>query len=146
MRIGPRATWEPSESSELETRPDERARAAAAYLAWPVAVLDLVRRAPGSLWYRTHLRQAATLGGLVSFGLIVLLAAPLVLVMSLGGPGLGSELTIRIYVVGMLADAVTLGTAAFAAVSSAVRAARGELFSIPLVTPLSRRLFLRRRG
>ena len=146
MRTGPRVISEPNGSSSPGTESDEYARAANAYLAWPLAVFELVRRAPGSLWYRAHLQQAALLGGLLTGAFFALLAVPLFLVLVLGGPALSSAATIRLYAVAMVADIVALGISVFVIVAAALRASRGELFTIPIVTPLSRRLFARRRG
>lgn len=144
MRTGPRVTWEQSEYSSPETNSDEYARAATAYLAWPLAVLDLARRSSGSLWYRAHLRQAVILGALVWTGLFALLAFPLVLVLALGGPPVTQ--TIEIYVVALAVDTIYFIAACVVVVQAAVRASRGELFMLPLITPLSERLFARRRG
>ena len=146
MRTGPRVISEPNGSSSPRTDSDEYGRAANAYVAWPLAVFELIRRAPGSLWYRAHLEQAALLGGLLTAGFFVLLALPLVLVVALGGPALSSTVTIRLYMAAMVLDVVALGISAFLMIGAALRASRGELFTIPFVTPLSRRLFARRRG
>jgi uncharacterized membrane protein len=146
MRTGPRVISERNGSSSPGTDLDEYSRAANAYLAWPLAVFELARRAPGSLWYRAHLQQAALLGGLLTASFFALLSVPLFLVLLLGGPALSSTATIRLYAVAMIADIVVLGISAFLIVGAALRASRGELFTIPLVTPLSRRLFVRRRG
>ena len=144
MHTGPRVTWEQSGSSSQETNTDEYARAATAYIAWPLAVFELTRRAPGSLWYRAHMRQATVLGAIVWSALFVVLALPLVLFVVLGGPP--ETLTIEIYAAALVIDVVVFAAAAFIVIGSAVRASHGELFSIPLITPLSERLFLRRRG
>ncbi|HEY1727556.1 MAG TPA: hypothetical protein VGG22_04150 [Candidatus Baltobacteraceae bacterium] len=96
------------------------------------------------MWYRAHLRQATVLGAIIWFALFVVLALPLVLFVILGGPP--ETLTIEIYSAALVVDIIVFAAAAFIVISSAVRASHGELFSIPLITPLSERLFLRRRG
>jgi len=141
MPTGPRVTWEQSESSSrLET--DEYARAASAYLAWPLAFFELMRGTPASLWYRAHLRQAAILGTLCSAVLLLMLAAPLALVFALRGPG--DATTIAIYSVAMIADTILFLVLGCLLVWCAIRASRGELFALPLVTPLAQRIFVRR--
>jgi hypothetical protein len=144
MRTGPHVTWEQSEYSSPETNSDEYARAATAYLAWPLALFELVRQSSGSLWYRAHLRQATVLGGVAWVGLFILLALPLVVVLALGGPPTGE--TIAIYAVALVADIVYFIGSCVIVIRAAVRASRGELFMIPFITPLSERLFAPRRG
>lgn len=141
MHTGPRVTWEQSESSSRRET-DEPARAATAYLAWPLAFFELFRGTQTSLWYRAHLRQAAVLGSLFSSALFVALALPLGIVLALGG--LGDGPTIVIYLVAIVIDLIVLAAAAWVSIRCALRASRGELFSLPLVTQLSERLFLRR--
>jgi len=144
MHTGPRVTWEQSGSSSQETNTDEYARAATAYIAWPLAIFELTRRAPGSLWYRAHMRQAVVLGAIVWLAFFVVLALPLVLFIVLGGPP--ETLTIEIYSAALVMDVAVFATAAFVLITCAIRASHGELFTVPLITPLSERLFLRRRG
>jgi|SRR5579872_629604 len=144
MHTGPRVTWEQSGSSSQETSTDEYARAATAYIAWPLAIFELTRRAPGSLWYRAHMRQAMVLGAFVWFGLFAVLALPLVLFVVLGGPP--ETLTIEIYAAALVIDLIVFSAAAFIVISCAVRASHGELFTLPLITPLGERLFSRRHG
>ncbi len=143
MHTGPRVTWEQSESSSRRET-DEPARAATAYLAWPLACFELIRGTHSSLWYRAHLRQAAALGALCTLAFFLALALPLGLVLALGGPGDGP--TIAIYAAAMPLDLIVLGVAAWASVRCALRASRGELFSLPLATWLGERLFRRRNA
>jgi len=143
MHTGPRVTWEQSESSSrLET--DEPARAAAAYLAWPLAFLELARNGPtrSSLWYRAHLRQALVLGIACSVLLFLALALPLGVVFALGGPA--ASVTITIYAVALVVDIIVFGAAAALLIRCAMRASRGQLFSVPYVTRFSERIFLRK--
>jgi uncharacterized membrane protein len=94
------------------------------------------------LWYRAHLAQAGVLGVASTLALLFMLAIPLFIVLALGGPAAG--VTIAIYGVALVVDVVVFGVLAWIVVRCAVRAARGELFSIPLITRISERLF--RRG
>jgi uncharacterized membrane protein len=88
------------------------------------------------------LAQAAVLGVLCTIALFTVLAIPLVIVIALGGPAAG--VTIAIYGVALAVDLIVFCVAGWVVVRCAVRAARGELFSVPLITGLSERLF--RRG
>jgi uncharacterized membrane protein len=90
------------------------------------------------------MRQATVLGAFVWFVLFIALALPLALFVVLGGPP--ETLTIEIYSAALVIDLIVFSTAAFIVISSAIRASHGELFSIPLITPLSERLFSRMRG
>lgn len=91
------------------------------------------------MWYRTHLRQATVLGILLTAVLLVVLSIPLGLVLMMGGPE--AAITIRIYAVALILDALVFGAAAVLVIGAAVRAARGEIFSLPVVTPICERLF-----
>jgi len=90
------------------------------------------------------MRQAAVLGAFVWFALFIVMALPLALFVVLGGPP--ETLTIEIYSAAMVIDLIAFAGAAFIVISCAVRASHGELFTLPLVTPLGERLFSRRRG
>ena len=141
MHTGPRVTWEQSESSSrLET--DEPARAATAYLAWPIAFFELARGGQSSLWYRAHLRQAALLGAGCTLALFLALALPLGIVLALGGPA--ASVTIAIYMVALIVDFIVFSAAAALLIWCAMRASRGQLFSVPYVTRLSERIFVRK--
>lgn len=141
MHTGPRVTWEQSESSSrLET--DEPARAATAYLAWPLAFVELARGGQSSLWYRAHLRQAAVLGIVCSLAFLAAFSLPLGIVFALGGPAAG--VTIAIYAVALVADLAIFAAVATLLIWCAMRASRGQLFSVPYVTRLSERIFVRK--
>lgn len=144
MHTGPRVTWEQSASSSHETNTDEYGRAAIAYIAWPLAVFELTRRAPGSLWYRAHLRQATVLGAIIWTVSFVVFALPLALFVILGGPP--ETQTIEMYTVALILDVIVFVVAGFIVISCAVRASHGELFTLPIATALGERLFGRRRG
>jgi len=90
------------------------------------------------------MRQAMVLGAFVWFGLFAVLALPLVLFVVLGGPP--ETLTIEIYAAALVIDLIVFSAAAFIVISCAVRASHGELFTLPLITPLGERLFSRRHG
>ena len=90
------------------------------------------------------MRQATVLGAFVWAGLFAVLALPLVIFVVLGGPP--ETQTIAIYSIALILDLIVFVVAAFVVISSAIRASHGELFSLPLITALSERLFLRRRG
>ena len=119
-------------------------RASSAYLVWPLALAALIREAPtASRWTRIHTRQALTFGLAASFGYIVLMALPLFVVIFDGGISTG--LTVEIYAAGLLLDAIVFLVLTVFAFSYSARAGRGELFTIPLVSPLADRLFAARR-
>ena len=87
---------------------------------------------------------AAVLGTIFTVVFFLALALPLGIVLALGGPGDGP--TIVIYVVAMVLDFVVFVAAAWVSIWCALRASRGELFSLPIVTQLAERLFLRRNA
>ena len=134
MHTGPRVTWGPNGSSPADS--DEPGRAAAGYLIWPYALLELIRADPGAtLWYREHLRQATVYGVLGTVAFACLMAAPFVVTLGLA---LGSGATIFVYSLGMAADAaVGLGAIAYT-LWCAARASRGERFDIPVAGQLAR--------
>jgi hypothetical protein len=136
--IGRHAIWEQNGSSK-ETEADEYTRAATAYVAWPLALFELARRSTGSLWYRTHLRQAAVLGIVLTAGLLAVLALPLVVVLSFSWTD--STATIRVYLVALVIDTVVFGAATALVIRCVLRAGRGEIFELAFITPLSERLF-----
>lgn len=96
-----------------------------------------------TLWVRFHSRQAFVFGILSSVVFIVVLAIPLVAVLST--PGISTGTTIGIYVAGLIADLVAVITIAVLSIRYSARAARGELFEIPLVSSVVDRLFRVRR-
>ncbi len=137
--IGRRDTWEQNASSVRNPLEDQR-RAATGYLLWPLAAANLIRETDSeSIWTRLHARQALVFGSLGSLIFVCVLAVPLIAV--IGFPALSSQVTIDIYGVALSVDiAAAIGFVVCAA-RYAARAARGELFSIPLVTPLVDALF-----
>ena len=83
------------------------------------------------------------LGAAFTLVLLALMVLPLAIVF--GGGGLGDTNTIRIYTVALVLDFVVLVAGISASVYAAVRASRGEIVTLPLVTSLSERLFRPRR-
>lgn len=86
-----------------------------------------------------HTRQALVLGVLNSVAFFVVLALPLIVVLAI--PALSISATIGVYSAGLLADAALGIGLLLVGVRYAARAARGELFEIPLVTPIVERCF-----
>jgi ABC-type arginine transport system permease subunit len=107
---------------------------------WPLALANVVREDDDtSIWGRLHARQALVLGALNSLGFFLVLALPLVTVLAI--PGISTDATIALYAAGLLADAVVGIGLLVVSARYAARAARGALFSIPLVTPIVERCF-----
>jgi uncharacterized membrane protein len=114
--------------------------ASSAYLVWPLALAALLREDPAaSRWSRIHTRQALTFGLTAAVGYLVLLALPMFVVVADGGISTGA--TVAVYAAGIGLDLVAFIALAYWAFSFAARAARGELFTIPLVSALADRLF-----
>jgi len=95
--------------------------------------------AESTAWARLHARQALVLGALNSLAFFVVLALPLVAVLAI--PSISTSLTIGVYAAGLVADVVVGVGLLLVGVRYAARAARGELFSIPIVTPIVERWF-----
>jgi uncharacterized membrane protein len=119
-------------------------RAAGAYLVWPLALAAIIQEAPSaSRWSRIHARQALAFGLIASVAYLVLMALPLIAVIV--QPGISTGATVLVYAVGLALDAIVFVALAVLACSYAARAGRGELFTIPVVSPLADRLFTIRR-
>ncbi len=119
-------------------------RAASAYLVWPLALAAIMREAPeASRWSRIHTRQALAFGMLSTLGIVVVMALPLLVVIVDADISTGT--TLAVYWAGLVLDVLAFGAFAVAAVTYAARAGRGELFTIPLISPLSDRVFTMRR-
>ncbi len=117
-----------------------RERAANAYVVWPLAALDMVREPPdATAWSRLHTRQAFVYGIVTSLAYLLLLALPL-LVVSLV-PNVSTGVVVWVYGLGILADLAGAVALLVLGLRYRARAARGDLFAIPLVTPLADRLF-----
>ncbi len=102
---------------------------------WPLAVANLVKEGESAtIWSRLHARQALVFGVLCSFVFFVLLAFPLVVVLAV--PSISPSATIAVYSIGLAADVAFGLIFILVAIRLAARAAQGELFSLPLVTPI----------
>jgi uncharacterized membrane protein len=119
---------------------DIKQRAAGAYVVWPLALLDLFREpAEATAWSRLHTRQAFVYGIVATFAYLVLLALPLLIVLPI--PGISTGAVVWIYALGLIADIVGAFILLGLSLSYRERALRGELFAIPLVTPIADRVF-----
>ena len=119
-----------------------RQRAANAYAIWPLAVLDLFREpAEATAWSRLHTRQAFAFGIAATLAYLVLLALPLLILIVI--PPLAGSLTavVWLYAAGLLADVVGAFVLLGLMLSYRERTLRGELFSIPYLSPIADRLF-----
>jgi hypothetical protein len=127
----------------MEERQDYQ-RASSEYLVWPLALATLIREpAAASRWSRIHTRQALTFGLAASIAYLVLLALPLLVVIS--DAGISTGMTVGVYMAGLVLDAIVFIVLTVLAFSYAARAGRGELFTIPLVSGVADRIFTIRR-
>lgn len=74
----------------------------------------------------------------MTVALFLVLAVPLAIVIALGGPD--ATETIRIYVAALVLDVVAFGAAGILVIVAALRASRGEMFTLPILAPLIERL------
>jgi uncharacterized membrane protein len=95
--------------------------------------------ADSTAWARLHARQALVLGALNSIAFFFVLALPLIAVLAI--PAISTGATIAVYTAGLVADVVVGIGLLVVGIRCAARAARGELFSIPIVTPVVECLF-----
>jgi uncharacterized membrane protein len=117
-------------------------RAANAYAIWPLAVLDLFSEpVEATAWSRLHTRQAFVFGIAATVAYLALLALPLLILIAI--PPLAGSLTgvVWLYAVGLLADIIGAFVLVGLTLSYRERTLRGELFSIPYVTPIADRVF-----
>jgi uncharacterized membrane protein len=111
---------------------------------WPTAAVALVREAPdASNWQRIHTRQALAFGVASSLGFFLLLAIPLLVVIVDSAITTGT--TVAVYAAGGLADVMVAAALFGLSLWYSARAGRGELFSIPLVSPFADAVFRTRR-
>jgi len=114
-------------------------RAANAYVVWPLAVLDYFREpAEATAWSLLHTRQALVFGVAAWLGYFALLTLPLLVVIVV--PSASTGAIVWLYGVAFLADLTAAVILAMLAFRYRARALRGDLFSVPLVTPLADRL------
>jgi uncharacterized membrane protein len=84
-----------------------------------------------------------TFGLVASIGFVVVLGLPLLAVIA--DAGISTGMTVGVYTAGLLLDAIVFIVLTVLAFSYAARAGRGELFTIPIVSPLADRVFTIRR-
>jgi hypothetical protein len=127
----------------LDEQQDYR-RASTAYLIWPLALAALLREQPeASRWTRIHTRQALTFGLAATIGYVMVMALPLLIVIAYSGISTGA--TVGLYAAGLILDAIVFIALTAVAFSSAARARRGELCSIPAISAIADRVFTIRR-
>jgi hypothetical protein len=111
---------------------------------WPLALANIVREGDDeTIWARLHSRQALVFGLIASLGYLIVLAFPLVAVVTVPSISIGA--TIVVYTVGLIADLIVAIVLVLVGLHYSAKAARGELFSIPLVTPIVDRWFRLKR-
>ncbi|MDB5071533.1 MAG: hypothetical protein JWM87_2644 [Candidatus Eremiobacteraeota bacterium] len=119
-----------------------RQRAANAYVVWPLAVLDLFREpAEATAWSRLHTRQAFVYGIVATVAYLVLLAIPLLFVIAIPPLAGSTTAVVWIYALGLFADIIAAFVIMGLCLSYRERTLRGELFTIPYVTPIADRIF-----
>ena len=117
-----------------------RQRAANAYVVWPLALLDLFREPEdATAWSRIHTRQAFVFGIAATLAYLLLLAIPLLLVLTV--PNVSTTVVVWVYGLGSLADIAGACFLLVLALMYRRRALRGELFEVPYVGRLSDRIF-----
>jgi uncharacterized membrane protein len=130
------------QSASSPTNDDEEIRrtAAAGYLVWPLAIADIVREPENAtIWSRLHARQALVYGVLGTLAYGLLLALPLIAVMAFSGIDTGT--TVLLYGIGLVLDVVAGVFFLWLTARYYQRTVRGELFRIPIVTPIADRFF-----
>ncbi len=109
-------------------------------MVWPLAALDLFREpSDATAWSRLHTRQAFVYGFVTTLAYFVLLALPLIVVIAI--PNVSTGAVLALYALGILADLAGAVVWLVLSLRYRERAARGQLFAIPLVTPVADRLF-----
>jgi glucose dehydrogenase len=107
---------------------------------WPLAAVDALSGDDDATnWSRLHSRQALVWGIFATIGYVVLMGLPLVVVIAV--PGISTGATVWLYAIGLIADVVGAGWLFAVGSRFARRARRGELFAVPLVTPIVDRFF-----
>lgn len=107
---------------------------------WPLAIADIVREPENAtIWSRLHARQALVYGVLGTLAYGLLLALPLIAVMAFSGIDTGT--TVLLYGIGLVLDVVAGVFFLWLTARYYQRTVRGELFRIPIVTPIADRFF-----
>ena len=105
-----------------------------AYLVWPLAIYARIAPRPdATTWLQYHLRQALWFGNLSATAAFLALAWPLVISLFITNV----TATIWIYVFAMLGDIALFVLWLVLAIRYSQRAARGELFEIPVVSKIT---------
>lgn len=111
---------------------------------WPLAIVDVFREPDDATdWSRLHARQAVVFGIFAGIAYVILLAVPLIAVVAI--PELSTTAIVWLYAVALLVDVAAAIALAGLAFWYRARAVRGELFAIPLVTPVADRFARRER-
>ncbi len=111
-------------------------------MLWPLAALEVIRGAPtASAWSAIHARQALVYGVFATIGFIALLVVPFTIAFA---PALGTGGTIVVYEIALPLDVLYVIVAIAIAVRCAARSQRGELFALPIVSPIADAVFGRR--
>lgn len=98
---------------------------------WPLAIYArLAPRPDASSWFQFHLRQALWFGNVSAAAAFLALGWPLLLSLLVGNV----TATIWMYVLAIVADVALFVLWLVLALRYSQRAARGELFDIPLVS------------
>lgn len=98
-----------------------------AYLVWPLALYERIApRRDVSSWYRVHMRQAFRFGGLTLVAGAIALLWPMLASFFVSAV----PLTIGLYAVAMLIDAILFAAWLVLALRYARRAGAGEFFTI----------------
>lgn len=101
---------------------------------WPLAIYSRIAPRPDATsWLQFHLRQALWFGNLSALTALVALIWPLLLSVVVSNV----MVTIWIYVLAMLADIALFVLWLVLAIRYSQRAARGELFEIPVVSRIT---------
>ena len=106
-----------------------------------------VVREQKSHWLQIHIRQALWFGILAGTVALVALVWPLVLTAIVGATAPPSALigaTIWIYVLAFILDLAVFAIFLILALRYSRRAARGEMFEVPYVAPITRRVGVKR--
>ena len=127
-----------SDRRPIETLPPRLAAesqvVSAAYFVWPLAIYARIAPRPDATsWFQYHLRQALWFGNVSALTALVALVWPL----ALSAVVSNVIATIWIYVLAMLVDIALFVLWLVLAIGYSQRAARGELFEIPVVSRFS---------
>lgn len=101
---------------------------------WPLAIYARIAPRPdASTWYQYHLRQALWFGNLSAATALAALLWPLLVSLAVSNV----IATIWIYILAMLVDIALFVLWLVFAIRYSQRAARGELFEIPIVSRIT---------